>query len=137
MVDRRTTLLTLLGAGFAYAAISRVLEAEAPAPAAAAPQSAAPTQDPVLQQDLATLGSHEYSDEGIPVLLACVNLIAEQKGEAVPPPTEFSRHFAAELRRYGDAWQHMHPDAPDTDVSKVIEVLAVRDFAHGAKGGAV
>jgi hypothetical protein len=30
----------------------------------------------------------------------------------------------------------MHPDAPDTDVSKVIEVLAVRDFAAGGKAGA-
>ena len=135
MVDRRTTLLAMVGAGLSCTAMGRMLEqgpTDASNSAAPAPQA----EDRALTADLATLGSHEYSDEGIAVFLACVDLIAEQAGTPVPPATDFSKHVARDLRRYGDAWRHMHPDAPDTDASKVIEVLAARDFANGGKGGA-
>jgi hypothetical protein len=92
--------------------------------------------DAAMREDLARMGSHEYSDEGIPVFLACVDLAAEQAGKPPVPVPDFSRRFAADLRRYGDAWLQLHPDAPATDVSKVIEVLAERDFARDGKGGA-
>ncbi len=85
-----------------------------------------------MQEDLARLGSHEYSDEGIPVFLACENWTAGKIGQA--PTTEPGRQLAADLRRYGLAWQRMHPDAPESDVAKVIEVLAERDFERGAPG---
>lgn len=135
MVNRRTTLLAMVAAGLSCTAVARALNADPRA--AAAPDPNGPQVDQALKDDLATLGSHEYSDEGIPVFLACVDLVAEQAGKPVPAPTDLSRHMAHELRRYGDAWQRMHPDAPDTDASKVIEVLAVRDFAGGGKAGAV
>ena len=140
MINRRTTLLAMIGASVSCVAVGRSPDTEQTAPGAAAgPVGAAPAgaaPDRTMQDDLAKMGSHEYSDEGIPVFLACVNVVAEQAGMPVAPPTELSRHVAADLRRYGDAWHHMHPDAPDTDVSKVIEVLAGRDFAHDGKGGA-
>ena len=106
---------------------ARVAGEDAPRPA---------TNDAALQDDLARMGSHEYSDEGIPVLLACIDLIAEKAGKPPVAPPAFSRQFAADLRRYSDAWLRLHPDAPVDDVSKVIEVLAERDFAHGGSGGA-
>jgi hypothetical protein len=131
MVNRRTTLLAMVGAGLTASAVARALETE---PNAAAPATPA-APDRALQEDLAKLGSHEYSDEGIAVFLACVDLVAEQAGSPASPAPEFSKHVAADLRRYGDAWLRMHPDAPDTDAGKIIEVLADRDFKTGTKGG--
>lgn len=131
MVNRRTTLLAMAaacGTGLSRVALGRL--------AAAVPALPAAGEDPALRDDLARMGSHEYSDEGIPVFLACVDLAAEQAGRPGVPPTELSQHMAANLRRYADAWQRLHPDAPDTDASKVIEVLAERDFARGRQGGA-
>ena len=139
MANRRTTLLAMAAAccaGLSRAAFGRFLgsgEAPGRAPAAATP---ATDGDAAMREDLARMGSHEYSDEGIPVFLACVDLAAEQAGKLPVPAPAFSQHFASDLRRYGDAWLRLHPDAPATDVSKVIEVLAERDFARGGKGGA-
>lgn len=139
MVNRRTTLLAMAaacGTGLSRAAFGRFADAGLPAPGPAlGDASNTVAGDTELRDDLARLGSHEYSDEGIPVFLACVDLVAEQAGKLRLPPTALSKHMASDLRRYGDAWQRLHPDAPDTDVSKVIEVLAERDFAQGGKGG--
>ena len=138
MLDRRTTLLALIGAGFSRAALARALGAgPAAAPSSTPgtdPAPAAEDADRELKEDLARLGAHEYSDEGIPVFLACVDLVAESRGGLSAQPSSLSRSVGSNIRRYGDAWQAMHPDAPDTDVSKVIEVLAERDFAHGGLG---
>jgi hypothetical protein len=135
MVNRRKTILALAGAGVCTLVGRAVQAKQSPG---ASPNAGPVPADPdrALKDDLATMGSHEYSDEGIPVFLACVNLVAEKAGQPVAETTKFSKQVAADLRRYGDAWLHMHPDAPDTDVSKVIEVLAVRDFAYGGKAGA-
>lgn len=147
MPNRRTTLMAMVGGGLSFTALGRVLGAE-PSPPGAAPPAAAPpatatpagtpasAADRALAEDLARMGAHEYSDEGIPVFLACVDLVALLSGQPVAPPTQLSRHVAAELRRYSDAWRGLHPEAPDTDISKIIEVLAARDFAAGGQGGA-
>lgn len=137
MVNRRTTVLAMIGTGLSCVTMGRVLGAERTPPnRPASPEPPATAADRELKDDLAKMGAHEYSDEGIPVFLACVDLAAQHAGKPPAPPTEFSALVAANLRRYGDAWRRMHPDAPDTDVSKVIEVLAARDFAHGGIGGA-
>ena len=144
MVDRRTLLLAMAacGAGLSREAPGRVQGAVQPdagpaRPAADAPPADAPAAaDAELREDLARMGSHEYSDEGIPVFLACVDVVAERAHRPQVSPAALSARLAADLRRYGEAWERLHPDAPDTDISKVIEVLAERDFARGGKGGA-
>lgn len=128
MINRRTTLLGLAGAGLAC--VVRGVTAGETAVTSAAPAPVASAED-AIREDLARMGSHEYSDEGIPVFLACVDLTASRADRPAPARSELGRRIAADLRRYGDAWLHLHPDAPVTDVSKVIEVLAERDFARG------
>jgi hypothetical protein len=136
MVNRRTTILAMVGAGVSCTVVGRVLEAEQAPSVSVNSSLAASDSERALKDDLATMGSHEYSDEGIPVFLACVDLVAQKAGKPVAEPTKLSKQVAVDLRRYGDAWQRLHPDAPDSDVSKVIEVLAVRDFAGSGKVGA-
>ena len=69
------------------------------------------------------------------MFLACVDLVTEAGGHATAQASSLSRTVGSDIRRYGDAWRTMHPDAPDTDVSKIIEVLAERDFARGGLRG--
>ncbi|MDP9087716.1 MAG: hypothetical protein M3O26_03110 [Pseudomonadota bacterium] len=47
--------------------------------------------------------------------------------------TPYNAALVADLRKYAEAWQRIHPNAPDSDVAKVIEVLADRDFSDGGK----
>lgn len=136
MINRRTTLLAMAaacGTGLSHAALGRFADTGPTVPAADAPNAAGEAD---LRDGLARVGSHEYSEEGIPVFLACVDLVVEQAGKTGASPTPFSAQIASDLRRYGDAWQRLHPDAPETDAAKVIEMLAERDFVRGAKGGA-
>ena len=136
MINRRTTLIAIAaacGTGLSHAALGRFADTGSTVPAADAPK---PTGEAELRDNLARVGSHEYSEEGVPVFLACVDLVAEQAGKTGASPTPFSAQIASDLRRYGEAWQRLHPDAPETDAAKVIEMLAERDFVRGAKGGA-
>lgn len=131
MINRRTTLLALMGAGLSHAALGRAPGTDTVMPPLPVAGTAA---DRALQEDLARMGAHEYSDEGIPMFLACVDVVAEKAGRAGAPPAALSQSVAADIRRYGDAWLKQHPEAPATDISKVLEVLAERDFAHGGTG---
>ena len=142
MINRRTTLLGIAaacGTGLSHAALGRLADTGPKVPAADTAKSAGEAD---LRADLARMNSpHELSEEGVPVVLACVNVVAEQAGKKGPSPTPFSAQIASDLRRYGDAWQRLHPDAPEGDVAKLINVLAERDFARGvhtrgAQGGA-
>ena len=137
MINRRTTLLAIAaacGTGLSHVALGRFADTGPTVPAADAANAAGEAD---LRADLARVGLHEYSEEGIPVFLACVDLVLEQAGKIGASPTPFSAQIASDLRRYGDAWQRQHPDAPETDAAKVIEMLAERDFVRGAKGGAL
>jgi hypothetical protein len=136
VINRRTTLLALAaacGTGLSHAALGRIVDA---ARTAATGNPPAPAGEADLRADLARVGKHEYSEEGIPMFLACVDEVAEQAGKPAAAPNALSAQLASDLRRYGDAWLRLHPDAPDTDVAKLIEMLAQRDFAHGTPGGA-
>ncbi len=87
--------------------------------------------DDRLRQDLAAPTA--YSEEGVPVFLACVDLVAERASQkAKVTLTAFNATFASELRKNSESWKRIHPDAPEGDVAKVIEVLAHRDFDHDA-----
>jgi hypothetical protein len=121
------------GTAISNAALGRLAGAAPMKPAA---DAAKPAGEADLREDLARMGAtREYSEEGVPVFLACVDLVAEQAGKSGAPATPFSAQIAANLRHYGDAWQRLHPDAPEGDVARLIQILADRDFAHGAKGG--
>ena len=86
-----------------------------------------------LRADLALLGPRIYSEEGIPVFLACENLVGE--GDAHKPGSPslpaLNKAVAAALRDNADAFLRMHPDARERDVAPLIEVLAYRNVAKG------
>ncbi len=137
MINRRTTLLAIAAAcstGLTHAALGRLADTGPTMPAAGGTK---PADEAELRDDLARMSSpHELSEEGVPVFLACVDVVAEQAGKTGASPTAFSAQIASALRGYGDAWQRLHPDAQEGDVAKLINVLAGRDFARGAQGGA-
>lgn len=137
MINRRTTLLGLAaacGTAISSTALGRFADVASRAPAAGVPT---PAGEAELRDDLARMSApHALSEEGVPVFLACVDVVAEQAGKTRTSATPFSAQIASDLRRYGDAWQRLHPDAPEGDVAKLIQILAERDFAHGGHGAA-
>lgn len=141
MTNRRQTLLAL--AGVWSAAKSGLALAQAPNAPPAPPQRPSidassngfsdAALEKQLREDLAGLGSRAYSDDGIPVFLACEDVVAiKAHGRAAAPPAS-SQSVATELRRNGAAWLRIYPQAPATDISKLIEVLAERDFRVASK----
>ncbi len=85
-----------------------------------------------LREDLARLGPRAYSEEGVPVFLACEDLMPDKTPrKSAATLTPFNAALAADLRKNAEAWQRIHPQATDADVGKLIEVLAERDFAGG------
>ena len=141
MMNRRKTLLAMagaFGAGVSAPVLARLLpwDQEPPGtPSGSGPGASA--GDPVeksLREDLARLGSRAYSDEGIPVFLACEDLVAAKIHRPAAPVSALSQTVAADLRKNGEAWLRIYPNAPDTDLSKLIEVLAERDFSRGSRG---
>lgn len=136
MIDRRKTLLTLaaaFGSALSYATLVGCAKSDPTTPAAGDAKSAG---DADLRDDLARMGTpREDSEVGVPVFIACVDLVAEKAGKPAAPATPFSAQIAADLRRFGDAWLRQHPDAKEGDVARLIQILAERDF-RGVKGSA-
>ncbi len=83
-----------------------------------------------LRADLARLGAHVYSEEGIPMFLACKNLAGKPNSPALAP-SDLNQKVASSFHRYASEWQRIHPDAPAADVAKIVELLADRDFTSG------
>ena len=136
MMDRRAVLAMLgksmvAGAGWLNSDITRspflnLLTGITPV---VLPESAG-TFEAQLQADMTRLATRVYSEEGIPMILACEDLTA--KKPVVPASRVMNAAVAPAFHRYVEAWQHMHPDAPVGDVAKLTELLAYRDFAgHG------
>jgi peptidoglycan/xylan/chitin deacetylase (PgdA/CDA1 family) len=92
----------------------------------ATPQSAGASKDDVEDRLRKDLAPHEYSEEGIPVFLACEDLTKR------PALTPLNAAVASEMRRNAQAMQRVKPDVEGGDVAKLIEVLAQRDFARGS-----
>ena len=138
-LTRRQSVMSVLAAGsaaFCSAAFGR-LAGSAQGNAQAAPStSAGDAVDDALRADLARLGSPAYSDEGIPVFLSCANVAGERVGAPRAAVTPFNETTAAEIHKNAEAWQRIFPNAPDTDISKLIEVLAERDFNRARSGDA-
>ena len=79
-----------------------------------------------LKQDVERLAPRVYSDEGIPVFLACVDLHRPAGSRAML--THFNAELARDMRDNAAAWERLYPEAKPEDISKLIEILADRDF---------
>ena len=119
-------------------ALARMLGWTSPAAKAAIPAAqptgaADPLIDDRLRDDLARIASRADSEEGVPVILACESLVAEQSSHqpALVHLTLFNLAFASELRTNAAAWQRLRPNSPETDVATLIQLLAYRDFDRG------
>jgi hypothetical protein len=120
------------GTALTYAALSGCAKSGPATPAA----DAAKPGDADLRDDLARMAApREDSEVGVPVFIACVDVVAMKAGTRSAPATPFSAQIASDLRRFGDAWLRQHPDAKEGDVARLIQILAERDF-RGVKGGA-
>ena len=140
MMNRRKALVAIAAAtGSAVsskAALARLLEsgqAHHESPSGAPPKEAISAVDARLREDLARLAPRAYSEEGIPVFLACEDLVRDGTSRQPAALSRFNAAFAADLRKNAEAWQRIHPDATDADIGKLIEVLADRDFAGGGR----
>ncbi|MDP9160586.1 MAG: hypothetical protein M3O09_10235 [Acidobacteriota bacterium] len=151
MMTRRGALIAIsaaaLGAVPLSSALVRLLRSRLAEPQESATgtqlkDAAKEAADERLRQDLARLAPNAYSEEGVPVFLACEDLVSKedvvtktdrdktsQKSSATL--IAFNISLASKFRKTADAWQRIHPDATGKDVAKVIEVLADRDFSSG------
>ena len=89
-----------------------------------------------LRTDFERLVKRVYSEEGIPMFLACENLAP---GQSTKEPsnitlTSLNQDLSAALRRDADAWRCIRPDTAPSDLAKIVEILADRDFAAGGTG---
>lgn len=115
-MKRREAIITLAGAGLLAPA---VLSADVPQEGAGGE----------LAKGLERLATRVYSEEGIPMLLVCESVGAEQPA----PTSNLNQIVATAFRRYAGEWEQLHPNAPADDVNKIVEFLADRDFANGGK----
>lgn len=84
-----------------------------------------------LIRDLNRLGSRDYSEQGIAVILACEN---------VPAPVDFrplteNSVLSARFRESADLLSAVRTDLAEADVAAIVEALADRDFNAGQPGG--
>jgi hypothetical protein len=85
-----------------------------------------------LQAELNMLAQRVYSEEGIPMFLACENLAGDQpKSRVQQGSSPMNQKVVAAFHRYAAEWQRIHPDAKESDVAKIVELLANRDFVAG------
>ena len=141
MINRRGALAAMAGATYgalsSNAAIASLFRSTQGLPGTVAgtlgKDGPKTTVDARLHEDLARLASREYSDEGVPVFLACEDLVVRAVPRSPAAITTFNAALVADFRKTVEGWLQIHPDAPNTDVAKVIEVLADRDFAAGGK----
>lgn len=81
-----------------------------------------------LSQDLARLSERAYSEEGIPVFLVCEDVAGDGKGRKADPNRSTDPAIQTAFQESAHALALVRPEATEEDVSKLIEVLADRDF---------
>ena len=127
-IRRRSAILSLFGAIWAFASCS---------PFRRQPKISAQPVDEQLASELEQIEARVYSEQGIPMLLACQNLDGAS-GKSSGSLSSQSRNpgLAARFRELAQALQRLRPNLKDNDVGKLVEVLAVRDLAAGGKENA-
>ena len=87
-----------------------------------------------LITELARLETRDYSREGIPMLLACENLVPDGTSEvAAAAPLASNLELAATFRQYAASLPEVRNDLTEGDVAKLVELLAMQDFAASGK----
>jgi hypothetical protein len=141
MMNRREALISLSAAAIGTAtpsssALIRFLD-----PALSEAQKALPSTqsnaaiDERLRKDVAELAARPNSEEGVPVILACLNLVTDKQGKPARPAKLSPMNIAvvADFRRNAAAWERIKPDSPGGDVATLIQIMAERDVANGGK----
>ena len=136
VINRRGALLSLViaafgRAGFGFAHKGTVGARVAQANSVPSDTQALNAAEGRLQQDLERLSGRVYSEEGIPMVLACENLVPSQTTSTAFVPTALNRNLSSAFRRDTNTFEHMKPDASAADIAKIIEMLADRDFSAG------
>ena len=143
-MNRRRALLVIgaaafSGVGQASSALVRLLQSGLSGKQVAASTTRSKTDnqaaDDRLRKDLARLDARVNSEEGVPVFLGCINLVANKNSPepAAVTLTAFNAAVAADFRQTAAAWERLRPNSTESDVAHVIEVLAYRDFSGGGK----
>ncbi len=65
------------------------------------------------------------------MFLVCEDLAAPERSHLQRPVSELNGRLAQELRRDAEAWARLRPDAIEKDAAKIVEKIALRDFASG------
>ncbi len=87
--------------------------------------------DDRLRADLERLAPRAYSEEGVPMFLACVDLVPARSSQPAGNVTltPLSSALASTLHKNAEAYRRIRPAAKVSDVAPLIEVLADRDFS--------
>jgi hypothetical protein len=121
MINRREALLGMSAAALGVVATPSSALADKAADLAA---------DAQLKEDLKLLKPWVLSEEGIPVILACVNQVGHPAAAALSP---MNARITADFRETAAAWDRVLPHSPETDAGKTIQLLARKDFEKGGK----
>lgn len=144
-MNRRHALRAIGGtalAGFGPLNPTFLNPASAGAQTAQPPGAIAPPKDPAqlamdddVRNYFVRLAARANSEAGVPVFLACQDLVAEKGAQTSKPnpSSTFSEAIAHEFRESAASWQRVRPDAPASEAANVIEMLAERDFANGGR----
>ena len=84
-----------------------------------------------LEAEMTRLADRVYSEQGIPMILACENLVPRPSMSSSSKAT--SAEFAPVFQRVVNVWERLRPAAPAADVASLVELLADRDFASGGR----
>ena len=130
-MHRRSVLRLLLGAiGSAWAFVACVPRRRS-VPEADVERNAPETPEQ-LKEDWARLEQRNYAEQGIPMFLMCENLSpTAEPGSTSERNFRDGRILAAALRNTAEIFQHIHPSPKASDVPRLIEALAERDFGTG------
>ena len=119
MIDRRFLLQSLAAA--IATALSRTASSSQP-------------HDPgdVLLAELNRLEVRAYSEEGIPVFLACEDLAGKASGAPAGfTPGPMNAELAKAYRSYAALLPELERERTEYDAAEIVELLAERDFNEG------
>lgn len=87
-----------------------------------------------LLRELSRLEARVYSEEGIPMFLACINL-AEGKSRTskTPPALAANATLATAFRQSVEDLRRVRANVSEEDVAKLVELLADQDLTNGGK----